>query len=176
MPFATLARIATVLITITVLMGIAPLRGDAAHRSNQATIGVHHLQSSPTQPAIAYGGSPVIPNYFKVTIDVNGKVSSSGRALFSPLKANVALDLRALVKLAEAEGFFSMKGTISGKLRNVDNGPRFITIYTTAGAKTVTLEPTARDTRFDQLWEVLVGVTSAGRNCQTPEECVNPAP
>src|SRR5438270_7657313 len=114
-------------------------------------IGSHYLRSAQDMPVVSFGGQPVIPmKPFTITIDGSGKVQGSSAR--TALKAAVTLDLRALLKLAEAEGFFSMPDTITGTRMNVDNGPRFITIYTTNGPKTVSLNPTGESSQFNQLY------------------------
>jgi hypothetical protein len=148
-------------LALPVALALALLVPTVTRAGKSSGIGSHHLTSNPTSPAVVFGGTPVIGMHpFSTTIDVNGTVTGAG---LRPLKARVSLDLNAIVKLAEAEGFFSMPSVLTGSRPNVDNGPLFITIYTTSGTKSVTMRPTSDSTRFRQLFGVLSELVSSAR-------------
>jgi len=96
-----------------------------------------------------------------VTVYRDGRIARKGRFPNS-VRETVNASLPALLKLAEAEGFFCLPADIKGHRRNVDNGPVFITVYTGNGKKTVTLEPTGRNQRFSELYSVLMDLVSRG--------------
>jgi hypothetical protein len=127
----------------------------APRHASSNRIGSHHLRTAAGAPAFAFGGQPVIPMHpFTITIYTDGIVKSDTGSPMK-LKGRLNADLRGVLKLAEAEGFFSMPQKITGTGLNVDNGPRFVTVYTANGAKTVTMYPTARNEAFNQLWGTL---------------------
>jgi len=141
--------------------------------ARRVTIGLRHLPRSPNAAAIVFGGSPIIPVSFSVTIYPNGEVRKTG-GFGPPVKVLISTQtVGAMLKLAEADGFFSLPATLPAG-PNVDNGPTFITIHTTTGTKRVTHEPHAKASAFDELWAVLNDVTSASMNCSSPPNTCPP--
>jgi hypothetical protein len=157
---------ACVLLVLVVLPSTASAR--------RVNIGVRHLPRDPNAAAIVFGGSPVIPMTMAVTIYPNGEVRKAGaygpttKVLVSPKT------VAAVLKLAEADGFFSLPATLPAAGRNVDNGPTYIIIHTTTGTKRVTREPFAKPSAFDELWSVLNDITSANMNCSSPPNTCPP--
>jgi hypothetical protein len=155
---------------VLLLLVLLPSTASARH----VTIGLRHLPRSPHSAAIVFGGSPIIPVSFAVTIYSNGEVRKTG-GFGPPVKVLISTKtVSAILKLAEADGFFSLPATLPPAGPNVDNGPTFITINTTTGTKKVTREPFAKASAFDELWAVLTDVTSASMNCSTPPNTCPP--
>jgi hypothetical protein len=122
-------------------------------------IGTHHVPLNSSAPVVVFGGQPVVPMHpFSISLYTDGRVVTQGPA--PTTKSSVSLDLRAVLKLAEAEGFFSMPADLTGTEPNVDNGPKFITINTASGSRTVKLEPNSGNTNFIQLYTTLMAIVT----------------
>src|SRR5438477_6630554 len=90
--------VAATLAAALILGAILP--GNAFATGHRYVIGAHRLPSDASNPAVVFGGTPVIPRpQFTITISTNGTVTGTGPVLI-PLKSSVSFDLRALVKLA----------------------------------------------------------------------------
>lgn len=109
-------------------------------------LGSHHLPANPRTPAFVMGvrGGFSGSGPFVLTIYAGGQLKlahpASGRVRLGNkhlvLTANA---LRGLLKLAEAERFFSMRSKIVGKKPLPDASRMYITITTQEGTKTVSV-------------------------------------
>jgi hypothetical protein len=91
---------------------------------------------------------------FSVAIDANGVVTVTGTQQNTPVTLQKAA-VRGLLKLAQAERFFTLPLHIVGKRVNPDVAAISMTVRTAASSRTVT-ERGARNARFDQLLAVVM--------------------
>jgi hypothetical protein len=99
---------------------------------------------------------------WKVTIGLDGTITASGTSAASAL-ADPKNELPALMTLANAQGFFSLKktvGCISGA-GNPDTSMRYITIHTSSGTKRVNGIGDC-DAHFTGLYDVLSAAAGVG--------------
>lgn len=151
-----LARGSAAVLAVAAATAVAANHVDASQR---VLIGAHHFGGSGKAPAIVFGGQTVIGGpVTKVTISVDGTIQGHD---LQPLKDN-PVDVRPLLKLAEAENFFTLPANIAGQRQNVDNGPHYIRIYTSTGLKSVTLQATGRSRAFTELYDTLSAVADKG--------------
>lgn len=140
-------------IAAAVLGGRVPLG-----ESSGAAVDAYARHAAAPRILFAFGreGGNIRP--LAVTIDDTGLVTTTtgGAMTAHPRLTTDALD--GLRTLARAEGFFTLPARIVGH-GLPDAGGRFITIHAGTMAKTVHVR-FARNAAFDQLYAVLVAVTS----------------
>lgn len=130
-----------------------------AEASRHPAVGAHHLRPAAAQPAFIFGrrGGNIRP--LSVTIDDGGQVSGAGSASGQNAPRNLTPDVaKGLLKLAEAEEFFSMPASTACPGVLPDVGTLYVTINTTSGAKTVSVHGGC-NASFSQLWGVLAAAT-----------------
>jgi hypothetical protein len=134
-------RITAVLAAVTTALAVplAVLAGGSGKR-----------QSPPT---FAFGrtGGNIAPA--KVSVGKDGRVTSTGSAHATLTQASVALR-NGLVKLAVAEGFFSMPAFFQCAGVNPDVASRFVTVSAGGKTRTVTVHGTCK-AQFEELYAVL---------------------
>ena len=157
------------LVLLPVLLALIPATARPSSAAvRQQAIGIHHLPTSPSSPVFSLGirGGFSAGGSFTLTIYADGHLRLTkppgGRFRLQNRKLQLYLDaLRGLLKLAEAEGFFSLPSQITGANPNPDASKIFITVTTAEGAKSVTVLA-AVVPAFDELYDVLTytaGVT-----------------
>jgi hypothetical protein len=138
------------------------------HAAQHAAPVTYRLPTNPRSPAFRFGLQGGFSNVgpFTVIIYVGGRVSLSKVQQNSPIhlvnpRATIyPIALTGLLKLAKAEGFFSMPKKIVPKHLVSDMGTAFISIYTTAGVKTVSVVGND-STPFYELYALLNYVAGA---------------
>ena len=136
-----------------------------AFSSHQTFAGRHHIDTSPGKPAFVFSlhGEINPSHHFSVTIYGSGAVSATGTAGLPSKGLRLSRDtLDGLLRLAEAENFFTMPQILNGGEALPDAGSTVITIHTTSETKTVVEQNPTRNTRFDQLFAVLTAVVGLG--------------
>jgi hypothetical protein len=118
--------------------------------------------SSRTTPVFTIGvkGGSLRPWTIKINLD--GTITATGTSANSQLSDSKNA-LGALMKLADANGFFSLKksvGCLSGA-GNPDVSTRFISIHTSTGTKHVNGFGTC-DAQFDGVWDILSASAGTG--------------
>jgi hypothetical protein len=148
--------LSTLMLSAILVLGMLPLTVFAAHRY---TIGKHHIELAPNMPVIIFGRENGNIRPFTVTITSSGQVTVNGTIHVVNAHPTLNTDvLKGLIKLAEAEGFFTMPNFIgSHSAATSDIASLYITINTTAGSKTVVLHA-AHNAQFNQLFAVLMAV------------------
>jgi hypothetical protein len=136
-----------------------------AFSSHQTFAGRHRIDTTPGKPAFVFSLHGPINGrlLYGVTIYGSGLVSARGTVDVPPKGLHLSRDtLDGLLRLAEAESFFTMPPTISDGDPLPDAGSSAIIIHTTSETKTVIEENPTRNARFDQLFAVLNAVTGVG--------------
>ena len=129
----------------------------AADRSSGA------LEAKPASAGFTFGrsGGNIAP--FSVVIARNGRVTSHGAVTLANPHRSVSSDaLGGMLKLAEAEGFFSLPKTVLCSRTLPDVASFFVTVSRATGTKTVTVHGGCK-ARFNQVYAVLsavAGITS----------------
>jgi hypothetical protein len=149
--------LSTVALTLTALsISVAiPL---VAHSSQSRKVGQHRIGGSPTKAAFVFGFKPGFnPRPAgQTTIYGDGTVAIKSSAGSTSQGTRLTKNgLSGLLKLAEAEGFFSLPTRIVPKVPVTDSTDAFITIHTTTQDKTVAKDVTAHNDSFTQLFAVL---------------------
>jgi len=155
--------LAAILLLAALSPGIA-----VTHAARYASSTAQQLPTNPRSPAFRFGltGGFSTVGPFTVTIYVNGRVTLSKRQRNSPLHlsnpraSNFPVALTGLLKLARAEGFFSMPAKIAPAHPVSDMGTAFISVYTTTGVKTVSVLGND-STPFYELYSLLNYVAGA---------------
>lgn len=140
----------------------------AAHAASHAPVAARQLPANPRSPAFRFGlrGGFSTVGPFTVTIYVDGKVTLTKTQRISPLhlvnpKATIyPVALTGLLKLATAEGFFTMPSKIVPKDLTSDLGTAFVTIYTRTGTKSVAVTGNSSQP-FYELYSLLNYVAGA---------------
>jgi len=136
-----------------------------AFSSHQTFAGRHRLDTSAGKPAFMFSLHGPINGrlHYSVTIYGSGAVSATGTVSLPSKGLRFSRDtLDGLLRLAEAESFFTMPQVINGGEPLPDAGSNVITIHTTSETKTVVEQSPTRNTRFDQLFAVLNAVAGVG--------------
>jgi hypothetical protein len=98
---------------------------------------------------------------FSVTIQPDGTVAVNGPVTVKRSGVHLSKDaMQALYKLAKAEKFFSLPGTINGPGFYPDTASLFVTVSTSSGSKTVKVHAT-KNTAFSQLYSLILAVAGA---------------
>jgi hypothetical protein len=99
---------------------------------------------------------------WKVIIGLDGAITASGTSAASAI-SDPKNELPALMTLANAQGFFSLKKTVGciAGAGNPDASVRYITIHTSSGTKRVNAIG-ACDAHFTGLYEVLSAAAGVG--------------
>jgi hypothetical protein len=119
-------------------------------------IGEHELNNQPDSPAIEFGFAGGNAGTSRVTIDATGNVRTSGLFLVSHPRHQLSrTTLDCLLRLAEADGFFSLPNYLGTDRPLLEVPLVFITIHTLTGTKTVSKYGNASNAAFDQLYKVL---------------------
>jgi len=148
-------RIAPAVLVLALALAL-PLSVSAAGRAGAAA-----TQSRHTGAAFAFGrvGGNIAP--FTVTIARNGTVSSAGATPGSSLAPRVSLDgLDGLLRLARAEGFFSLPHVVVCRGSLPDFAGQFVTITTGGTTRKVTVRGGCRP-GFTELYAVVSAVAGA---------------
>jgi hypothetical protein len=146
-----------------VLLLATPLVAFSRH---QTFAGRHRIDPTPGTPAFVISLHGPINGrlHYSVTIGGNGAVSATGSTTLPSNGVHLSRDtLDGLLRLAEAERFFTMPPVINGGEPLPDAGSSSITIHTTSETRTVVEENPTRNARFDQLFAVLSAVVGVGR-------------
>jgi hypothetical protein len=136
---------------------VLALLGAAANGSTGA------LGSRSASAGFTFGrsGGNIAP--FRVVIARNGRVTSQGPVTLANAHHAVSADaLRGMLKLAQAEGFFSLPRTVLCPRTLPDVASFFVTVSRSTGTKTVTVHGGCR-ARFNEVYAVLsavAGITS----------------
>lgn len=132
-----------------VLAGALPVAALASHGTAQQPAALH-------QPAFVAGreGGNIRPSTVTIYSDGTVSVSGAGAGSSHPQLSKDALD--GLMKLARAEGFFTLPGRIIGH-GLPDISGRYITIHSAGSTKTVHVR-FVQNAAFDQLYAVLMAV------------------
>lgn len=160
------------LITVAILACICGLSGmvfgrSASYAAAHTGRAVHHL------PGESSGGSPVTVFTFGITggnirpwsveLHLDGSVTASGINVNSQTLQDPKNTLNALMKLADAESFFSLPSTIGCPgLGNPDVAARTVTIHSSGQTRRVVAHGSCR-THFNELYDVLVQLVGASR-------------
>ncbi len=101
---------------------------------------------------------------WNVSIALDGAVHASGLSTAVTQVPDARNTLKALLALADAQGFFSMKSqtSCSNPLPNPDTGSHNIAITTSTGTKRVSVFGSCRG-KFDGLYDLLTAAVGAGR-------------
>jgi hypothetical protein len=122
-----------------------------------SAIGEHELNSQLNSPAFefGFGGSNAVNS--KVTIDTSGNVETTG--IFHTSNSHHQLSkrtLECLLRLAEADGIFSLPNYIGAYSTVLETPTVFITIHTLTGTKTVSKPGNGvHNAAFDQFYVTL---------------------
>ena len=138
---------------------VAGLAGMSAPRTLAAPGGTHtHIAARPgaSAPLFALGveGGNILP--YSVTIGANGVVTVTGRSTAGQRPRLSPNALAGLLKLARAEGFFTMPAQIVGH-GLPDVAGTYISIHSPGATRTVH-ERFAHNAGYDQLYAVLMAV------------------
>lgn len=154
-------RVAAILGTMTILI-VLPLTAFAAqkHRTKTACATtkhgkVHTLAVSGSSPVVQFGqyGGNIRP--WDASIDAQGNVTSKGITASETRLADLTNALNGLLKLADAEGFWSMPTMTSCPGTNPDVASRYIQITSSSGTRKVAVHGGCLDA-FNQLFAVLL--------------------
>lgn len=137
-----------------------------AHSSQPPKVGSHRIDTTANKAAFVFGYKPgfnpkprgQVTIYGDGTVAVKDSVGSVNQTLH--LSKN---GLDGLLKLAEAESFFSLPKRIVPKVPVTDSTDAFITIHTTTQDKTVAKDIAAHNGPFSQLFAVLSAVAGSPR-------------
>lgn len=132
-----------------VLAAALPMAALASH-------GAAHQPAALHQPAFVAGreGGNIRPSTVTIYNDGTVSVSGAGAGSNHPQLSKDALD--DLMKLARAEGFFTLSARIIGH-GLPDVGDRYTTIHSAGGVKTVHVR-FVQNAAFNQLYAVLMAV------------------
>lgn len=146
-------------LAVVLIMALIP---GVALSSRSRPIGGHRLGSDAAGVAfqvVRMGG--LFPPA-GVTVYNDGRVAASGGARLQNSQLTLTSQvLEGLVKLAEAEAFFSMPATKSCATRETDVRVATVTVDTQEKVWTVSVPTVCRASSFDQLYGVLVAVTES---------------
>jgi hypothetical protein len=161
----SIAALALTLLAVTPLSAVA--QAPAATKACP-TAKVHSLpKSSGSTPArvftIGVEGGSMRP--WSVQLALDGTVSATGISPSRQQLTDAANTLKALLTLADTEGYFSMKKAVGclGTGINPDVSSRYISIHTSTQTKRVrSFGSCAATTKYDQLYAVLEQVAGIG--------------
>jgi hypothetical protein len=141
---------------------------DQARRDGQGSsatcrpIGAHHLTSGPHSKVLELQRTEGLLPPGDVTVYADGRIAAAGVATVRDPHLQLSADtLKALLKLAEAEGFFSLPPHILCQTRETDVRVVSISIFTKTGTSTVSKLSVCPSSAFDQLYSALVAVTGS---------------
>lgn len=103
---------------------------------------------------------------WSVTLALGGSVAASGATPSRQTLSDPKNTLKALLALADAQGFFTLKRTVGcgTSAGNPDVSSRFITVHTSSGTKTVTEfgSSCAATAHYDGLYDLLQAMAGIG--------------
>jgi hypothetical protein len=102
---------------------------------------------------------------WSVKLHLGGAIDSTGATTARTTLSDTKNTLNALLALADAQGFFAMKGTIGclGGAGNPDVSTRFISIHTATGTKTVQeLGSCSATSKYDGLFDMAEALSGIG--------------
>ena len=102
---------------------------------------------------------------WSIKLHLGGTIESTGGMTTRTSIPDAKNALKALLALADAQGFFAMKGTIgcTASAGNPDASSRFISIHTSTGTKSVQEFGSCSSTaRYDGLFDVLEASSGIG--------------
>ncbi len=156
-----------VLVGIALIFGML-LPGAVAQAAQPAPPVVRQLPANPRSPAFRFGleGGFSTLGSFTVTIYTDGRVSLKKEQRSSPIhliksrEKVYPIALTGLLRLANAEHFFSMPARIIPKHPTSDLATAFVSVYTRTGVKTVKVVGN-NPKRFYELYSLLNYVAGA---------------
>ena len=146
-------------------LGAMPLTALASHtpRTAHKHHRTHFVTKLTTQQIISFGieGGNIRP--FQVTIDGDGTIVMSNQGVHSRRLVDPKDTLNGFLKLADAEGFFSLPAQTGCQGTLPDVGSRFISIQANGDSKRVSVHGSCL-TAFDQLYAVLQAAIGVGQS------------
>lgn len=145
----------------SLLLAVLPMNAQAAGTSTK-----HSLPKAGTGLNIVYSfgtsGGNIRP--WNVNISLDGTVHSSGVTTSVQQLPDAKNTLKALMALADVQGFFSMKSqnSCSGSLPNPDAGSHNIAITTSTGTKRVSVFGSCKG-KFNGLYDLLEAAAGVQR-------------
>jgi hypothetical protein len=142
----------------------SPLTSFAAHDGASAcpTPKVRKLPTGTSGVAFVLGVKGGSLRHWSVTLNLDGSITANGTSAASSL-SDAKNELPALMSLANAQGFFSLKktvGCVSGA-GNPDTSMRYVTIHTSTGTKRVNGIGDC-NAQFTGLYDVLSAAVGVG--------------
>jgi hypothetical protein len=161
----TLSKMTALTLAASLLLAILPVNAHAA-AATCPTQKKHSLPkpSNGLNVVFSFGttGGNIRP--WNVNIALDGAVRASGVSTSVTQLQDARNTLKALLALADAQGFFSMKGqtSCSNPLPNPDTGSHNIAITTSSGTKRVSVFGACKG-KFDGLFDLLQATAGVGR-------------
>lgn len=161
----TLSRLTALALAASLLLAVSPMKAHAATGSCP-TQKKHSLPKAGNGLNIVFSfgtsGGNIRP--WNVSIALDGTVHASGVPASVSQVPDARNTLKALLALADAQKFFSMKGQIScsNPLPNPDSGSHNIAVTTSSGTKRVSAFGTCNG-KFEGLYDLLTSAVGVGR-------------
>lgn len=161
----TISKLTALALAASLLLAVSPVNAHAV-TGNCPTQKKHSLPkaSNGLNVVFSFGvtGGNIRP--WNVSIALNGDVHASGVSTSISQLPDAKNTLKALLALADTQGFFSMKGqaSCSNPLPNPDSGSHNIAITTSSGTKRVSVFGSCKG-KFEGLYDLLTASVGVGR-------------
>lgn len=143
---------------------VAPLPAASAYGASVS----HHLRLRDGDLAFTYGTGGAMMLAGTVQIRVDGTTRMLGRTpCLQPHPPITYKQLIRVLHIADTNGFFSLPSAIPSSQPNVDLAWLSVSIYTTAGTKTVREAPGAVNASFDRVYRALKHLAPFTFACRT---------
>lgn len=160
-----LSKITALALAASLLLAVSPMRAHAGTRT--CPTGTKHSlpkASNGLNVVFSFGvtGGNIRP--YNVSLALDGAIHASGVTTSVQQIPDAKNTLKALLALADAQGFFSMKSqnSCSNPLPNPDVGSHNIAITTSSGTKRVSVFGSCKG-KFNGLYDLLTATAGVGR-------------